>query len=83
MRPVEEMTIILGCTDGRFWRTLRKDWVTRLGGDMPMPLVSEKLGVPPGRCMSKTNTVFVGVDIPTNCKKEKVNRSVIVSLLCL
>ena len=81
MRPVEETAIILGCTDGIFSRTLRKDWVTRLGGDMLMPLVSEHVGVPPGRCMSKANTVFV--DIPTNCKNEKVNRPVIVSLLCL
>lgn len=48
VRPAEEMVMILGCVDGRVSRTLRRDWVTRLGGDTMKPFVNEKWGVPPG-----------------------------------
>jgi hypothetical protein len=80
--PAEEMVMILGCGDGRVSRTLRRDWVTRLGGDMTKPFVNEKDGIPPsGRCVSETITVPGGTEIRTDCEEEKVNRPVIVALL--
>lgn len=53
MRPVEEIVIIFGCGDGRVSRTFMRDWVTRFGGVMTRPFVSEKPGVPPDRFMDE------------------------------
>lgn len=55
MRPVEEIVIIFGCGDGRVSRTFMRDWVTRFGGVMTRPFVSEKPGVPPDRYMDEYN----------------------------
>jgi len=49
VRPVDEIVTIRGWKDwgGMVERALRRDWVTRFGGDMVNPLSGENLGVPP------------------------------------